>query len=458
MDWLKVEGDRLVGGGNTVTLRGYNVGGWMNMENFLSGYPSSESNFRAAMLKALGPERYKVFFDAYMEAFFNDADCAYLASLGTNAIRIPFNYRHFESDAEPFRIKPEGLRLLDRAIAQCKTNGLYAVLDMHSVPGSQNQHWHSDNSSHIAHFWQQRQFQDRAIWLWEVLAERYKDEPAVAGYNVLNEPGDESNEIVGPFYDRAVAAIRAIDPRHVIFLDGNRYATDFSAFKTIHENTVYAAHDYKLPGFADGGPYPGISRGVYVDRAHVEETFLKRTEFMRETGTPIWIAEFGPIYPAASGNLEERYQLMRDQLEIYNAHGASWSIWAYKDMGEQALVSVVSQSPWRRLMQPLLDKKARLGAEGWGAIDRGIGNVIEPVKGLVKTEYPDFDPYPFGVDDWIATLFRSIMLAEPLLDEVKRLVAPLEEAALVQLAGSFRFEACAIRKPLEAIVSEAARA
>lgn len=458
MQWLQVDGNRITAEGATIALRGYNVGGWMNMENFLSGYPSSESNFRTAMLQALGRERYDAFFNAYMDAFFNDADCAYLASLGLNAIRVPFNYRHFESDAEPFVIKPAGLELLDRAVAQCKAHGLYTILDMHSVPGSQNQHWHSDNASHVAHFWQQRQFQDRAIWLWEILADRYKDEPAVAGYNVLNEPGDESNEIVGPYYDRAVASIRAIDTRHIIFLDGNRYATDFSAFKTLHENTVYAAHDYKLPGFADGGRYPGVSRGIHVDRAHVEETFLQRTEFMRRTGTPIWIGEFGPIYPAAASNLDERYQLMRDQLDIYNAHGASWSIWAYKDMGEQGLVSVKPESPWRRLMQPLMDKKARLGAEGWGTTDRGIGNVIEPVKGLVRTEYPDFNPYPFGVDDWVATLFRSIMLAEPMLDEVKRLVAPLDEAELVHLARSFRFEACAIREPLARIVSEAARA
>ena len=47
---------------------------------------------------------------------------------------------------------------------------------------------------------------------------------------------------------------------------------------------------------AYGGPYPGVTRGVYVDRAHVEETFLKRTEFMRKTGTPIWIGEFGPVF------------------------------------------------------------------------------------------------------------------------------------------------------------------
>ncbi len=162
--------------------------------------------------------------------------------------------------------------------------------------------------------------------------------------------------------------------------------------------------------------------------------------------------------PAAANNLDERYKLLKDQLDIYNEHGASWSVWAYKDMGDQGLVSVARQSPWRLLMEPLLDKKARLGAEGWGTTDRGIGDIIEPIKAFFRAEYPNFDPYPFGADDWFATLFRSILLAEPMLDEVKRLVAPLDDAGLVALAGSFHRDVCVVRKPLEAIVAEAARA
>src|SRR5829696_7719259 len=39
----------------------------------------------------------------------------------------------------------------------------------------------------------------------------------------LNEPADESRSVVGPFYRRLVAAIRAVDPDHTVFLDGNTY-------------------------------------------------------------------------------------------------------------------------------------------------------------------------------------------------------------------------------------------
>ena len=96
--------------GATVVLRGYNIGGFLNMENFLTGYPATESLHRAALLRALGPERYALFFDRFTAAFFADEDAAFLASLGMNHVRVPFNYRHFEDDDRPFELKEAGLR------------------------------------------------------------------------------------------------------------------------------------------------------------------------------------------------------------------------------------------------------------------------------------------------------------------------------------------------------------
>ena len=66
--FLKVAGDHLVdASGRHVTLRGYNIGGHLNMENFLTGFPSTESLQRGAMLRALGRERYELFFDRFIE-------------------------------------------------------------------------------------------------------------------------------------------------------------------------------------------------------------------------------------------------------------------------------------------------------------------------------------------------------------------------------------------------------
>src|SRR4029079_7245349 len=190
---LQVRGSGLVRGtGTPVVLRGMGLGGWMNMENFITGYPANESLQREALRAALGDTGYQRFFDRFLNAFFDDDDARFLASIGVNCVRLPFNYRHFEDDDRPFELKEEGFRLLDRAIDICARHRIYTVLDLHALPGFQNQHWHSDNPTHWAQFWTHRHFQDRTVHLWEALADRYKDEEWVAGYNPVNEPGDAS--------------------------------------------------------------------------------------------------------------------------------------------------------------------------------------------------------------------------------------------------------------------------
>jgi hypothetical protein len=446
---IRVQGNRLVrGSGTSIALRGVGLGGWMNMENFITGYPGNETLQRVALREALGEKGYLRFFDRFLHVFFDDADAQFLASIGVNCVRLPFNYRHLEDDDRPFVVKDEGFLLLDRAIDICARHQIYTILDLHALPGFQNQHWHSDNPTHWAQFWTHRHFQDRVVHLWEALAERYRDNPWVAGYNPINEPADPTGAAIAPFYRRLERAIRAVDKDHVLFLDGNRYSLDFDMFGDPMANCVYSAHDYALPGFADGGGYPGTSRGQYVDRGVVENTFLARTEYMRRTGTPIWIGEFGPIFVGDATSDAERYQLLRDQLALYQQHAASWSIWTYKDIGLQGLVTVPGTAPYVQRIAPVLAKKARLGVDAWGSVDTGVRHILDPIERTFREEFPDFDPFPFGPKSWIDTLVRHILLAEPLVREFGRCFEGVSPAEAEALADCFRFDRCVVRKPL----------
>jgi len=454
---LQTAGTRIVTrSGRAVTLRGVGLGGWMNMENFVTGYPATESLQRQALRKALGEDGYRAYFDRFLDSFFADEDAALLASLGLNCVRLPVNYRHFEDDLRPFELKEEGFRVLDRAIERCARHGLYTIIDLHALPGAQNQHWHSDNPTHWALFWAHRHFQDRVVNLWEELARRYRGNPWVAGYNPINEPGDVSGELVGPFYERLHEAVRAIDTDRILFLDGNRYSLDFSIFREVWPNTVYSCHDYATPGFADAGDYPGVTYGEYVDRDVVERIFLERTEFMRRTETPIWVGEFGPVYTGDERRDEMRFRLLEDQLEIYGEHDSGWSIWTYKDVGLQGLVHASPDSPYLQRIRPVLEKKARLGADHWGGLDTGIRHIMEPIEQTFRREFPDFEPFPFGQPVWINLLVRHILLAEPLVDDFGRCFEGVGPAEALELADSFRLDTCVRREPLLEIIRSAA--
>lgn len=444
LDWIRVDGARLVDeSGTTVTLSGVGLGGWMNMENFITGYPGNEENIRRVMLDRMGREAYDAFFDEFLVAFFDEADAAHLASLGINSVRIPFNYRHFEDDAAPFELKQSGFAQLDRVVTLLARHGIYSILDLHALPGGQNQHWHSDNPTHIADFWTHRHFQDRVVHLWEALAEHFKDRPEVAGYNPMNEPSDPTGAVLPVFYERLEKAIRTIDKRHVLFLDGNKYSTDFSFLDGRAEplpNTVYTAHDYALPGITSATAYPGVTRGEHFDRGVVEQTFLRRTEYMRRTGTPIWIGEFGPVYSDDRSQDSWRYQLLRDQLEIYRDHGASWALWTYKDNGLQGLVCARPDSPYVELIADLVERKTRLGVDSWGGSDVGVRDILDPIDAVFDAEFPDFAPWPWGRQPHIAMLVRHILLAEPLAEQFGDRFAGVDPAQAQALAASFRFD------------------
>jgi endoglucanase len=453
--FLTIDGDRIVDPeGSEVILRGVGIGGWMTMENFITGFPANEEAMRDELREALGEAGYARFSEGHLESFFAEEDLRFISSIGLNSIRVPLNYRYFEDDLQPFHLKEDGFRHLDHIIELCHQYGIYVIIDLHAAPGYQNQDWHCDNPTHKAFLWQHRHFQDRVVWLWEIIADRYKDRPQVAGYNPLNEPADPSETRLVPFYDRLIEAIRSIDPNHILFIDGNRYSNDCHLLPEPWPNTIYSIHDYALPGLIDGGPYPGLSRGKYVDRGVLEEILLEKIAPIRQHGIPIWVGEFGPVYKGNPEADEMRYQVLRDQLEIYAHYSLSWSLWTHKDIGLQGLVYASPESAWVMRIKPLLEKKSRLGADSWGSTDEAIGHIIQPIMQTMAREFPDYDPFPFGIRWQIRRLVRNILLAEPLLEDLGDLMRGSGEDEIDKLMKSFSFESCVHREALVEVLRD----
>lgn len=431
--------------GTPVRLRGAGLGGWMNMENFITGYPGNEDAMRSAVRDVLGERRYELFFDRLLTVFFTEADAALLASKGLNCLRVPVNYRHFEDDARPFEIREEGFAHLDRVVELCARYGIYTIIDLHSLPGYQNHQWHSDNPTHLSFFWTHPHFQDRVVHLWEVIADRYKDNPWVVSYNPINEPADDSGQVLPAFYDRLAGAIRAVDPHHILFLDGNHYSAEFDIFGDPIDNTVYTCHDYARAGFARSTGYPGHTDGVWIDRDQVEDSFLRRTAYMRKTNTPIWVGEFGPVYTGDPVRDEQCAQLLADQLEIYRRHEANWTIWTYKDVGLQGLVHLAPGSAYDRHFGAFMAKKHRLGAEAWGSPEGAALDLIKPLEQLVADEFPGFCGQPFSTRQWLDVIIRHVMLGQPLIQEYAELFRGLGDDDVLALADSFALERCVSR-------------
>ena len=121
---------------------------------------------------------------------------------------------------------------------------------------------------------------------------------------------------------------------------------------------------------------------------------------------------------------------------------------SYKDIGLQGLVYLPADAPYLQRIAPVVAKKARLGVDAWGSLDTGVRHILDPIERTFREEFPDFRPFPFGVQSWIHTLVRHILLAEPLVRDFARCFQGLEPEQAEALADCFQFERCLVRKPL----------
>lgn len=380
MDMLRVKGNQIVDQQNhPFKLRGTCVGGWMNMEEFINGYPGAEHQLRATMAARLGAAKTDFFFERMMDYFFAEEDAAYLVDLGATVVRLPLNYRHFEDDARPFEYLEKGFIRLDRAIDFCARHELYVIIDLHAVQGWQNTDWHSDNASRHTFFWQHPHFQDRFYGLWEQFARRYRGNPAVAGYNVMNEPVTgapygrfrsyyKSNwDAINRVYAAVVEKIRAIDPEHIIFLEGDFFSSRFEGLDApFAPNLVYSSHNYTTYGLGPG-TYPDIKEDQEWNFAGQWAHYLSQegTRFARKHNVPLWVGEFGAVYNGPATEVPDRLRAMDDQLAILNMEADHWTTWTYKDLNVMGLVQQHPDSPYMRAIRPVLDAKAELQTDFW---------------------------------------------------------------------------------------------
>jgi len=463
-DFLRVKGPDIVNGRDEIVqLRGFCLGGWMNMENFIAGYPGHESGLRAAIAQVLGEDKARFFFERFLHYFIAEDDLRYLHRLGCTHIRVPFNYRHFESDDRPFEYKPEGFALLDQVIGWARALGLYVILDLHAVQGWQNSGWHSDNSFRKALLWGQKQFEDRAVALWEELARRYRNEPFVAGYNVVNEPDAEPAQWLNHYYRRVTAAIRAIDPDHILFLEGNHYSQDFSEFDPpFDSNTVYSSHNYLEPGLNEveypgrikETHYPGMVKDDYYDRARLENDYAKRVAFTLQHRVPNWVGEFGCISTGARIR-PDHLRFLADMMEIIEGHGHHWAIWTYKDIGKMGLVVVDPESEWMRRTRPVREAKQMLRTDYWierhpSKIDELLAQVgahVEQVLGTGMT-----DTFRQHLAHELPAAVCEVALPNLLLPVFAEQFRGMSETEIDALMQSFAFQRCAPREELAQLI------
>ena len=308
----------------TVNLKGCNLGNWLMLEMWMLNYAdrgfADQYDFIKTLETRFGEEEAEGLMDIYRTNWIQGSDFDIIKSFGMNTVRLPFDYKLLmDSDEKPFRLKDDAWEWLDQAIAMAKKREMYVILDMHGAPGRQSGMDHSGRVGYNK-LWSNKNHQKQTVWLWNQISQRYRKEPAVAAYDLLNEPWGNNERNLKKVILQCYRAIRENNDEHIVIFPGHTSGIDF--YKNIRsvdlDNVIYTMHFY--PGFFGwGSPKP------YIHTQFIKEGLSTWKKKMESFNSPLLIGEFNVVLKKAGGG-----EMMRRYYDYYESLNWPATMWSYK--------------------------------------------------------------------------------------------------------------------------------
>ena len=228
--WLSTNGKAIVNAnGDTVILKAMNLGGWMLIEPYqiqAAGFASAQWEFEEKVEQLIGTAAKDSFLNNWYANHVRKVDIDSLASWGFNSIRLPMHYNLFTLSIQEEPIQGQntwltkGFEMTDSLVSWCKQNNMYVILDLHAAPGGQGGNTGiSDYNPAYPSLWESNLNKNKTFSLWRKIAEHYQNEPAIAGYDYLNEVNwNLGNNELRNFYMQLTDSVRSVDQNHIIFI------------------------------------------------------------------------------------------------------------------------------------------------------------------------------------------------------------------------------------------------
>jgi len=336
LTFLRTSGQYMVNETNdTILLRGIGLGNWLLPEGYMWHF--GEAGDRPRKIEKIvedltSPEFSQNFWKEFRKNYITEADIKRIKELGYNSVRPALNARVFMTEGDTAVFIEENFALLDSLVEWCEKHQLYVILDMHGAPGGQTGQNIDDSPNNEPELFMNPVFEHRLTRLWMKLVERYKDNPVVAGYDLLNEPLPENTgaaekykHLLMPMYKRLTEQIRTIDQKHMIILEGYNWSNNWSEFTEVFDdNVVHQFHYYCWSN---------------PDNLNDISYFLQERERL---GTPVWVGETGERNPVIYFGTTQYFE--------YNNIG--WSFWPWKKINNrQVLYSVKEPEGYDKIVE-----------------------------------------------------------------------------------------------------------
>jgi hypothetical protein len=367
---LKAKGKAIVDANvKTFILRGIGLGGWMLQEGYMLriGAIGQQHRIKQKIAELIGNEKTEQFYDAWLKNHTTKRDIDSLAAWGFNSVRLPMHYGLYTLpvEAEPVPGQnswlPKGFEITDSLLAWCKVNHMYLILDLHATPGGQGNDLNiSDRDPSKPSLWESEANQKKTIALWRKLAERYAGDPAIGGYDIINEPNwgfedpqdvrgtkEKTNKPLRTLMMQITAAIREVDTKHIIIIEGNGFGNNYNGiFPLWDDNLVLSFHKY----------------GNFNTRASIQN-FL---DWQDKYNVPLWLGESG----------ENSDTWFTQAIRLVEMNNIGWCWWPLKKMGISNPLEIKVTPSYQALLDYWLKNGPRPSAqEAAAALDELLQNI-----------------------------------------------------------------------------------
>ncbi len=354
--FVKTDGSKIIDeNGNAIGLYGTNLGGWLVQESWLVptdvGATYGQIDMMLELANRFGEDGMNRLLDVYEDNWVTELDFKRIKDLGLNCVRIPFTYMNLTNpikkvgdnyERTPYAeltVDESKFARLDWAIEMCKKYSLYAILDMHGAVGSQSGNDHTGDIAYPdgGRLWGEDEIgeicRSKTKEIWVAIANRYKNEPTVAVYDLMNEPGIKKNgnqtttTRTHAYFDELYKAIREVDKNHIISVESCWTSFDLpDPAKYGWENVIYQYHHYN---WASAGVANATYYGLQITANNLAT---------KKYNVPILIGEFN-VWPDShedkvnatgreSSQTEE--QAWDGVMELYCGLGWNFTTWNFK--------------------------------------------------------------------------------------------------------------------------------
>ena len=313
--FIHAQGNKLVDEkGEQIVLRGFNMG----FIGTVLAYRNSKGRVPIEVVDSINDEKIRNLFTEW--------DFKNMGGIGANSFRVFL--RFYALETEPYKYDEGLLKTYDYLVDTGHKNGIYIVLTLCWAGQNRNENINNGLGNSL---WTNPDLRARVIAAWKHIAEHYKDNPGVAGYDILNEPTAPDKQSLHSFYLDAIKAIREVDKNHLIILERESMAKTREQ-RDIHwageysdENVMFEDHYYND---AAGHKYADMS--VPLPKYDTKEKMRLRLmwDVAKAKTRPVYIGEFGALWRAG----EEGLRWTRDLIDLMNENGFSWAYFPYKKM------------------------------------------------------------------------------------------------------------------------------